>query len=58
MDVYRLNGGHWYADLKNVWVFLVRARCTCGWTTRPCFTMDGAANALILHQALQGERIT
>ena len=54
MKVYRVSPGCGFSDMRTAWWLLVRAECACGHRTRPYFTLDGAANALIRHQAGAG----
>jgi len=57
MGLYQVSGGCWFKDMRRAWLVLLRAECTCGHVTRPYLTADGAANALILHQAQAGTRV-
>jgi hypothetical protein len=57
MALYRLSDGCCFMTMRPAWLVLLRAECTCGYRTRPCLTNDGAANALIRHQAQAGTRV-
>jgi hypothetical protein len=57
MELYQVNSDCLFTDLEPAWLIFVRARCRCGHRTRPYLTMDGAANALIRHQARRGTRV-
>jgi hypothetical protein len=58
MPLYEVSAECWFTDMCRAWLLLVRARCACGYRTRPCLTLDGAANALLRHQAQAGTRVS
>jgi hypothetical protein len=62
---YMLRDGHWYVlddnhrfrDMTPWCGLFLRAECMCGWRTRPHFTANGTANALLWHEAQNGQRV-
>jgi hypothetical protein len=56
-EIYRISPGCWFGGVHRAWLVLVRVECSCGYRTRPYLTLDGAANALILHQTQAGTRV-
>jgi hypothetical protein len=57
MELYQVSDGCWFKAMHRAWLILVRAECGCGHVTKPFLTLDGAANALIWHQAQAGTRV-
>jgi hypothetical protein len=56
-EIYEMHPDCWFKEVHRAWLVLVRAECSCGHRTRPHLTLDGAARALILHQAEAGTRV-
>ena len=57
MEIYRVGPGHVIKDVHRAWLLLVRAECSCGHKTRPYWSLDGAADALLQHQIESGTRV-
>lgn len=61
MRAYLLGDDHWFRGFRRAWLVLARAECSCGWCSRPYWPsavgLDGAASALILHQARGGTEL-